>query len=337
MRQIQYSSIDRVFFRLVLGSKTIQCASFDLQRLLCPKSSPSLKPVFVVGMARSGTTTLLNILHSTENFRSCQYHDLPFPLSPALWRRIRSPFTKNLTPAIRAHGDGIMISPNSPEAFEEVFWKFVAQELTKNKTFEAFQDYINLVSNSEISPKRYLSKNNGNLVRLELLSEFCKSNSGIILVPIRNPVHTAQSSLRMHILFSELQQADPFVLDFMNYLGHREFGLGHAWQHIGSRQFKPTFPITSLECWVEYWCYLHQELLNIKSPFLRFVDFDALRNSPLNVLTKILSACHIDVDPNRLLHLITPDVQGAETPQIDRKVYNAALEIVQEYKASVCL
>jgi len=78
MAQEQYSRLDRFLHKMVLGSKVIQSTSFELQRLLAPKLPKPDRPVFIVGMARSGTTTLLNLLMETgiETFRSPCF--LPF-------------------------------------------------------------------------------------------------------------------------------------------------------------------------------------------------------------------------------------------------------------------
>ena len=55
-------------------------------------------------------------------FASLTYQDMPFILSPNIWSKLN----KNsivIDKQERAHNDGIKIDTNSPEAFEEIFWK----------------------------------------------------------------------------------------------------------------------------------------------------------------------------------------------------------------------
>ena len=54
------------------------------------------------------------------------YADMPFVLYSNLWSKIS--FNKNSKYTERAHGDGIKVSTESPEAFEEVFWKTFEHE-----------------------------------------------------------------------------------------------------------------------------------------------------------------------------------------------------------------
>ena len=81
----------------------------------------------------------------------------------------------------RIHGDEIKININSPEAFDEVFWKYILKnkyinkdliefhEINKNH-FEKFQKLINSLLIRDKKTK-YLSKNNNNIYRLETLSK----------------------------------------------------------------------------------------------------------------------------------------------------------------------
>ena len=50
-----------------------------------------MKNFFVTGLARSGTTQLLNSLYKT-GFSSYTYSDMPFLFSPNMWGKLRSAF-----------------------------------------------------------------------------------------------------------------------------------------------------------------------------------------------------------------------------------------------------
>ena len=81
------------------------------------------KPVFITALPRAGTTLLLELCVETGYFASHTYRDMPFVLTPLLWERFSRLFKRSENPRERAHGDGMMISMDSPEAFEEIIWK----------------------------------------------------------------------------------------------------------------------------------------------------------------------------------------------------------------------
>ena len=82
----------------------------------------------------------------------------------------------------RAHGDGIKVSTESPEAFEEVFWKTFNHY--EDDSIEKFKIYINNILKKS-NKKRYISKNNQNIKRVKvgpkqhLLRDACGSPQGL--------------------------------------------------------------------------------------------------------------------------------------------------------------
>jgi hypothetical protein len=307
MAQEQYSDLDRFLHKMVLGSKVIQSTSLELQRLLAPKLPKPDRPVFIVGMARSGTTTLLNLLMETGEFESSRYRDLPLPLFPAFWRKIHKSFKLGQHPVQRAHDDGILVSPDSPEAFEEIYWQNIGNHLSEDGLIESFYYYISSIACASGPGKRYISKNNNNITRMGVLEKICEKTNGVIIIPIRDPLKTAMSSLRMHQRFIAMQEEDPFVLEYMNLLGHREFGKGLQWLQIGSQPFQPNHPTTEVECWLEYWVYLHSAITQVSSSCFQMVDFDAIRSAPLIHLKPMLKSCGVDSRYDQLAAMVTQE------------------------------
>jgi hypothetical protein len=234
MAKSGYSAASKLFHRIALQSKFIAEASFDLENMLVKKKDEVLadNPIFISGLARSGTTILLQYLYETGLFSSLTYLDMPFVLMPNTWKRIsyKKPSSEY---SERAHGDGIMIGFDSPEAFEEVFWRIFCGEsyiesdrLKVHEPDEVilgkFKDYVgNILVNS--SGRRYLSKNNNNVLRFAGLSHAFPNSH--IIIPFRDPLQQAISLLDQHLHFSKIQEDDKFSLDYMNWLGHFEFGL----------------------------------------------------------------------------------------------------------------
>ena len=223
--------------------------AFDVETSLISHKETNDDNVFVAGLARSGTTILLNALYSSNQFSSLSYKDMPFVLAPNLWSRLS--FKKQESNLVeRAHGDGIKVSIDSPEAFEEVFW-MTFNEFTHN-TREKFKSYVELI-NHKYQKKRYLSKNNQNIRRLELISSIFPNSK--ILVPFRNPIQQAYSLSSQHQRFIESTKNDIFVSDYMRWIGHTEFGPNYIPIHNKNLIFKDDMDINH---WLEQWFLTYQ-------------------------------------------------------------------------------
>src|SRR6202007_2413928 len=119
--------------RLALGISALAELSFDLDqktsRAAESADAVAQRPhIFVTGLARAGTTVLLRQLHDSGCFRSLTYRDMPFPLAPNLWKRFSARWHQNREAQVRAHGDGVSVSADSPEALEELFWRIQCGE-----------------------------------------------------------------------------------------------------------------------------------------------------------------------------------------------------------------
>lgn len=228
------------------------------------KNHKHAQHVFVAGLARSGTTILLNALHQSTQFASLTYGNMPFVLAPNLWRALSSNDT-SLLEQPRAHNDGILISTASAEAFEEVFWKTFADQEP-----QLFNTYINLICHC-YEKKRYLSKNNQNIRRLALLHELVPE--ALFLIPVRDPVQHALSLLNQHQRFKQRQKEDAFTRNYMRWIGHSEFGLDYQPLHTHDLEWRNP---EHLNHWLEQWLLTYQHLDNGRFEGMLFLDYDAL-------------------------------------------------------------
>src|SRR5262245_34838488 len=88
------------------------------------------RPIYVTGLARSGTTILLETLEQHPDTTTHRYRDFPFLFTPYFWNRwVDMVPRKSEQPEERSHGDGIAVTSESPEAFEEVLWMAFFAEL----------------------------------------------------------------------------------------------------------------------------------------------------------------------------------------------------------------
>ncbi|MEK9627541.1 MAG: sulfotransferase [Nitrospinota bacterium] len=248
--------------------------------------------LFITGLARSGTTSVLNLFYSGGTFASLAYEDMPFILSPNLWSKVRGK-SAQLEKVERAHGDEIFINLQSPEAFEEVFWKYILQNnyihshhlekhTVSEKHVQEFENFIQLVLKLR-NRKNYLSKNNNNILRLNSLSK--QMEDSIFLIIFRDPLNHARSLLNTHNKFIPFQEEDDFVREYMNFIGHNEFGLDHK-RMLFTGDFKNNDAM-ALDYWLELWCHIYGFLeKNCTSKNVRFVCYEDLCENPESYLRK---------------------------------------------------
>jgi hypothetical protein len=235
-----YGFVSRLLHKLVLDHTFVAEALFDIEQASVRKADRRAvdRPVFIAGLARSGTTALLEKIYATGAFRSLTYNDMPFVLMPSIWKKLSRSKPEETEKTERAHGDGILVNAESPEAFEEVFWRtfcgvgYIHEDcLTPHKvdkeTLDNFRLFVRSVVNTADDPRqtRYLSKNNNNLLRLRYIRKAFPDAR--IIVPFRDPVQQASSLMNQHRLFCGRHEQDAFSLRYMNWLAHHEFGLGH--------------------------------------------------------------------------------------------------------------
>lgn len=267
-----YSALDRLLHRLALGSAARGEMLHDIERSLYLKSAPADggRHIFVTGLARAGTTILMREIYGSGEFGSLTYADMPFVLAPNLWSRMSSGGRKTGPKTERAHGDGIEVDFQSPEALDEVFWRvfsgcdYIRQDyLLPHKPdaelVEGYRDFIRLILR-RTGKVRYLSKNNNNLLRLASLAKIFPD--AFFLIPLRAPLDHADSLLNQHRRFLK---SDAFTRSYMGWLAHHEFGATHrpiAWAGRGIGANIPFDPL-SLDYWLGQWIAAHREIERI--------------------------------------------------------------------------
>jgi hypothetical protein len=192
------------------------------------------RPVFITGLARSGTTILLNVFASLPNIATHRYRDFPFLFVPYAWNQFQDRMATTEAPVERPHQDRIRINNDSPEAFEEPIWQYffpcvhhvntrhVLTMADADPRFNAFyMDHLRKVLLLR-GRDRYVSKGNYNLTRLEYLAHLLPDARFVI--PIRHPLSHVNSLVRQHRLFTRYSEEDRRVPEYMRAAGHYEFG-----------------------------------------------------------------------------------------------------------------
>ena len=99
-----YSWLQQKLHKFALSSQFMREATFDIESLLITPTQEIDDHIFIIGLARSGTTILLNALYESDEFSSLLYKDMPFVLSPNLWSKLYTN-NKHIDFIERAHGD----------------------------------------------------------------------------------------------------------------------------------------------------------------------------------------------------------------------------------------
>lgn len=204
----------------------------------------SATPVWICGMARAGSTILLEALNDAAPFTAHQYADYPWLWTPYWrnWLRARLPAPAP-APRERAHADRLQVTPSSPEAFEELFWMHyfadrhdpqvsqLLNETTSNPDFERFFDEHQRKLLLVRGASRYLAKANYQLARLAYLHRLYPQARFVI--PVREPLAQVQSLIQQDQRFRQMHREDPAVGAHMARIGHFEFGPQKRAFHLG--------------------------------------------------------------------------------------------------------
>ncbi|MDX5446696.1 MAG: sulfotransferase [Zoogloeaceae bacterium] len=273
------------------------------------------RPVYVAGLARSGSTVLLELLAAHPDTASHRYRDYPMLFTPYLWNRWLDRLPRRREePAERTHQDGIKVTSESPEAFEEVLWMaFFPQAHDPTGTsvldrhdahpeFEAFyRDHLRKLL-AVRGGTRYVAKGNYNVTRMDyLLKLFPQAR---FVVPVRDPVWHIASLMKQHALFVKGQADNPAARRHLARVGHYEFGLDRRPIHTGDdTAIREVIELwrrgEEVHGWARYWALIHGFLADqlesdaelAEATFV--VRYEDLCAAPDRVFANLLDHCEL--------------------------------------------
>jgi hypothetical protein len=345
----RYSSVDRLLHRLAFTTAPVQIEMADLEERIFRHDLAGIavnRPVFITALPRAGTTLLLELCVTLDEFASHCYRDMPFVLLPMLWDKLARGFRRSDAPIERAHGDGMMVSLDSAEAFEEMIWKvmwpdhYLADRIVPwdrhdNDEFrQVFRSHLRKViklrqRNPTVVP-RYVSKNNGSIARTGAVVASCPDAT--IVVVMREPVQHAASLLRQHLQFLAIHERDPFAKEYMKGIGHLEFGANlrpidfDGWLN-SARHPDPT----TLEFWLEYWVAAYSHLLERRSS-LHFLPYDWFCACPDDGLATMAAVLDIQDRQTWLAQRARIRIAAPHSPDasgMDQRLLSRANELYQ--------
>lgn len=274
-------------------------------------------PIYVAGLARAGSTFLLETLAEHTDTVTHRYRDFPPVFTPYWWNRFLDFMpSKETQPTERAHKDGIAITPESPEAFEEPLWMAFFADLhdpktnailDRNSTNPAFERFYREHIQKLLSVRggqRYLSKGNYNLTRLGYLQKMF--DDARFVLPIRAPAWHIASLIKQHRLFCRGLADNQRAIDHMRRVGHFEFGLDRRPINAGDDGVIEAI----LDLWAKgaevegqarYWAHLHGRIADQldADPVLRdavlVVRYEDLCATPAETIRRLFDHCRLDI------------------------------------------
>jgi hypothetical protein len=270
-------------------------------------------PIYVCGLARSGSTLLHEVIASHPGVATHRVKDYPLVFTPFWWRRA----TRDLRPQPpreRAHQDGVLITTDSPDALEEMLWmtffprchdpsvSSLLGAADSHPAFESFyRRHIRKLLLAE-GATRYAAKANYHVARLPYLVRLFPDAK--ILLPVRAPAGHVASLLRQHRQFSAGQRRHPRALAFMRRSGHFEFGLDRRPMNLGShdrvRQIQRDWAAgDEVRGLARYWDMVYEHLARLLASDAQVrtaalvVRFEALCEAPAETLRAVLGHCQL--------------------------------------------
>lgn len=283
---------------------------------------PIDRPIYVAGLARSGSTILLELLAGRPGVATHRYRDFPPIFTPLFWNRaFAHVYRADTPPTERAHKDRILVTPDSPEAMEEVLWmRFfsdihdtarnqVLDRATSNPAFERFYtDHLKKILLVR-QGRRYLSKGNYNLARFAYLKKLFPDAR--FVVPVREPRWHVASLMKQHRLFCAEETRDPRILKHMRRVGHLEFGLDRRAINVGdtaaAQEIERLWAAgEEVRGWARYWAMLYGFVLDQQArdaalgAAVHLVRYEDLCDRPEATLAAAFAHAELPLAPGEL-------------------------------------
>lgn len=246
---------DRTLHRLALQSRRFREFCFAGECARNDYAADRQRPnVFIAGVARAGSTALLNAIHASGDFAATTYSLMPLVLAPSLARRIAWLRRRPGLAAERAHGDGIRVEIGSPEALDGIFWStFLPPDESclgpREVPLDILRGYARFVENllAQSAAERYLTKMNQGIDKLAALAGYF--DRSVFLLPFREPLQQAASLARQHRNFAVLSG---YERQYFEWLGHSEFGAAHK-PFVPAGGSLPASKPDDIEYWLRQW------------------------------------------------------------------------------------
>ena len=119
----------------------------------------------------------------------------------------------------------------------------------------------------------------------------------------------------------------------MNWLGHHEFGLDHLPFSFARSAMDPALKPDDPNYWLDYWCAVHEHVLNDDRERMVLVCHEDLRERPRAVLRQLLAFIGAAADLEALVQQVEGPTQQRRTDEFDASTQRRAVAAYDELKA----
>ncbi|TFF93507.1 sulfotransferase [Candidatus Thorarchaeota archaeon] len=296
-------------------------------------------PVYVIGLARAGTTITAEMLGEHREIATHRYLNMVLPYVPYWFREFARRTPLMTTPTERLHKDRLMVTRDSTEAVEEVFWQRyfgnTVDELKSsivgnnggNPEFELlYRTHIKKLLLSQ-GASRYAAKNNYNVARMEYIKELFPDAKFVILV--RNPFSHIASLAKQDVVLDNLRRENPLLQDWTKIIGHRDLGFWKICINLGDeetvRLIRSSWnqAVSYARGWALYWNHIYSYIADL------LADNENLRSSSIVIRYEDLCTSSSDTIDAIFSHIGISD----EDYRRVRSVFSKALRQPSYYTA----
>lgn len=333
-------------YKIANQTKNLQKKVLEIEKILFNSKIKNINvknPLYVCGLARSGTTIITHIINSTEKYGSALYRDMPFLFIPIFWKYFGFLFYKGTIKAQRHHGDDIYNDPDSPDAFEEIIWSNYIKNYEKNITQEInikdisddfVTQYLSFIKKILYlrNKKAYLAKGNYNIKRIKLIKQIIPGAKFIIC--IRDPIEQSISMTKTHLHFIKISKKDKFFDYQLDFMKHYEFGNNRK-SYVDENQV-PINIRNNFRYYLDQWIIVNKYLLKyLKNNYnendiliLNHINFSDLNKKKL--IKNLSLFC--ELDENELSKIIGENYKDQKNnkKEIKHKQVEVAYQIFSE-------
>lgn len=308
-------------------------------------------PIYVCGLARSGSTLLHEIIAAHPGVATHRIKDYPMVYTPFWWRRATAGLPPT-PPRERTHRDRTVITSESPDALDEMLWMAffrrghdptvsnVLRAGMRHPEFESFyRSHIRKLLLAE-GATRYVAKANYHVARLSYLVRLFPDVK--VLIPVRSPVSHIASLMRQHEWFSRGQRKHHRALAYMRRSGHFEFGLDRRPMNLDdSARVQDILGDWAsgeeIRGWARYWAMVYNHIGAVLSAddcvrrAALVVRFERFCAAPAETLRSILEHCGLP-EVERLVARFAPAI--ASSNYYAKSFSASELGIIQEETAT---
>ena len=143
------------------------------------------------------------------------------------------------------------------------------------------------------------------------------------MIPFRDPLQQAFSLFSQHKRFVKKANEDSFVRQYMDWIGHSEFGLDYKMLHSSNLQYPGDM---QLNHWLEQWYLTYKSILALSAKHEEFylIGYKSLCTNP-NVWIEVKKL--LDIDQG--VQFSFKEIKNVTDQEFDNNLYDECYDIYE--------